>query len=325
MDKHLSLSIIIPLYNAEKYIVNCLDSIYNQDIDSSDFEIIIVDDGSNDNSYHIISDYATKHDNIHIIHQENQGVACARNNAIKIAKGHYVTFIDSDDFFIPKSLKKVLRTAIEFKADIIKGVIIEVDEKEMFDDYRFTAKNIVTDVMDGKEAIVKVTRHKEGYSTGYLISLKLIKENNLHFPPKVSYMEDWAFITPALLNCKLFVNTNIPFYIYRHNTGSCVANMSTEKLLLSCQAIEIVAELAKKTSGDVQKKLSVNVCVNINIVLWFTIHYRSIFSRRNEIIRVLLQLLKQVDKSYIPRSLVIFKLCPELYIVIRNLLASRKY
>ena len=166
---------------------------------------------------------------------------------------------------------------------------------------------------------------KEGYCWGYLISRKLITDNNLKFPPKVAFMEDWAFITQTILKSRTFVNTDVLLYLYRRNSSSCMANVTTEKMLLGCQAIDIVANLTKDTSGDVRKKLSDNVCVNINIVLWFTIHYRSIFNRKKEIIKALLQLMQIVDRTYIPRSLRLFRLCPRMYIIVRNLLASRKY
>ena len=111
MEQETTLSIIIPLYNCEKYIKHCLDSILAQGLNKSDFEIIIVDDGSVDNSYSIASAYATDHDNIIVVRQENQGVACTRNNALQMAKGNYVTFVDADDMLVGGSLAKLLRIA----------------------------------------------------------------------------------------------------------------------------------------------------------------------------------------------------------------------
>ena len=325
MNNHPILSIIIPLYNCERYIKQCLDSIYWQDINESEYEVIVVDDGSKDNGFQIVSEYAQKHDNINLIHQENQGVACARNNAIKIAKGLYITFIDADDLIVPESLKLMLNNAIEFKADIVKGAIVEVPESTHYEEYKLSDAGNVCDVMNGNEAIVKVTRYKEGYSTGYLIRNRLIKDNNICFPPKVAFMEDWAFITQAILKSKVFVNTDVLFYLYRRNTSSCVANMSTEKLLQACRSIEIVAKTALYTDGAVMRKLFENVCVNINIILWYTIHYRSIYRDRKEISRVLVQLLKLVNPQYIPNSLKPFLLFPCMYIYVRHLMASRKY
>ena len=326
MEKHILLSIIIPLYNCEKYITQCLDSIIAQRLDKAVYEVIVIDDGSNDNSYAIVSEYAKNHHNIHVVKQENQGVACARNNAIEKASGDYITFVDADDMLVKGSLNALLNIANENNADIVKGTLIKVPQEAMFNDYCNKSKSSCSiDVMTGEDAIVKVTKLKEGYSTGYLISRKLITINNIHFPHHVSFMEDWAFITQAILNSAIFVNTDISLYLYRNNSSSCVTNMSTEKLLLSCRSIYIVANVAHNTFGAVKKKLMDNVCANINIVLWFTIHYRRIFHDRKTITKVLVPLLKQVDSQFISRSLKPFILFPNLYIVIRHLLAKRKY
>ena len=325
MNNHPILSIIIPLYNCEKYIKQCLDTIFRQEMNESEFEVIVIDDGSKDSGYSLAFEYAKRHQNILVIKQENQGVACARNNALEKATGDYVTFVDADDMLVSGSLGKLIKIAVDNKADIVKSAHKEVPEDAVCEDFSSSNDNSYIQVMTGEEAIVNVTRMKEGYCWGYLISRKLITDNNLKFPPKVAFMEDWAFITQAILKSRTFVNADVLLYLYRRNSSSCMANVTTEKMLLGCQAIDIVANLTKDTSGDVRKKLSDNVCVNINIVLWFTIHYRSIFNRKKEIIKALLQLLQQVDRAYIPGSLKLFRLCPRMYIIVRNLLASRKY
>ena len=325
MNNHPILSIIIPLYNCEKYIKQCLDTIFRQEMNESEFEVIVIDDGSKDNGYSLASEYAKRHQNILVIKQGNQGVACARNNAMEKATGDYVTFVDADDMLVSGSLMALLKITVENKADIIKAAHKEVPEDAVCEDFSSNHDNSSIQVMTGEEAIVNVTRMKEGYCWGYLISRKLITGNRLSFPPKVAFMEDWAFITQAILKSRTFVNADVLLYLYRRNSSSCMANVTTEKMLLGCQAIDIVATLAKDTSGDVKKKLSDNVCVNINIVLWFTIHYRSIFNKKNEIIKALLQLLQQVNRTYIPGSLKLFRLFPRIYIIVRNLLASRKY
>ena len=325
MNNHPILSIIIPLYNCEKYIKQCLDTIFRQEMNESDFEVIVIDDGSKDSGYSLASEYAKRHQNILVVKQENQGVACARNNALEKATGDYVTFVDADDMLVSGSLGKLIKIAVDNKADIVKAAHKEVPEDAVCEDFSSSHDNSSIQVMTGEGAIVNVTRMKEGYCWGYLISRKLITDNRLSFPPKVAFMEDWAFITQAILKSRTFVNADVLLYLYRRNSSSCMANVTTEKMLLGCQAIDIVANLAKDTSGDVRKKLSDNVCVNINIVLWFTIHYRSIFNKKNEIIKALLQLLQQVDRTYIPESLKLFRLFPSMYIIVRNLLASRKY
>lgn len=325
MNNHPILSIIIPLYNCEKYIKQCLDTIFRQEMNESEFEVIVIDDGSKDSGYSLASEYAKRHQNILVMKQENQGVACARNNALEKATGDYVTFVDADDMLVSGSLRTLLKIAVENKADIVKSAHKEVPEDAVCEDFSSSHDNCSIHVMTGEEAIVNITRMKEGYCWGYLISRKLITDNNLKFPPKVAFMEDWAFITQAILKSRTFVNADVLLYLYRRNSSSCMANVTTEKMLLGCQAIDIVANLTKDTYGDVRKKLSDNVCVNINIVLWFTIHYCSIFNRKKEIIKALLQLLQQVDRTYIPGNLKLFRLCPRMYIIVRNLLASRKY
>ena len=325
MNNHPILSIIIPLYNCEKYIKQCLDTIFRQEMNESEFEVIVIDDGSKDCGYSLASEYAKRHQNILVVKQENQGVACARNNALEKATGDYVTFVDADDMLVSGSLRTLLNIAVDNKADIVKAAHKEVPEDAVCEDFSSSHDNSSIQIMTGEEAIVNVTRMKEGYCWGYLISRKLITDNRLSFPPKVAFMEDWAFITQAILKSRTFVNADVLLYLYRRNSSSCMANVTTEKMLLGCQAIDIVANLTKDTSGDVKKKLFDNVCVNINIVLWFTIHYRSIFNRKKEIIKALLQLLQQVDRAYIPGSLKLFRLCPIMYIIVRNLLASRKY
>lgn len=325
MNNHPILSIIIPLYNCEKYIKQCLDTIFRQEMNESEFEVIVIDDGSKDSGYSLASEYAKRYQNIIVIKQENQGVACARNNALEKATGDYVMFVDADDMLVTGSLKPLLNIAVENKADIVKAAHKEVPEDAVCEDFSSSYDNSSIQIMTGEEAVVNVTRMKEGYCWGYLISRKLITDNRLSFPPKVAFMEDWAFITQAILKSRTFVNADVLLYLYRRNSSSCMANVTTEKMLLGCQAIDIVANLAKDTSGDVKKKLSDNICVNINIVLWFTIHCRSIFHRKIEIIKALLELLHQVDRTYIPGSLKLFRLFPSMYIIVRNLLASRKY
>lgn len=321
----MKLSIIIPLYNCEKFIKQCLDSIYGKSHDNYDYEVIVVDDGSTDNGCSIVTNYSLNHENMKVVKQENQGVACARNNAIAKAQGDYITFVDADDLLVIGGLDSLMQIAVETKADIVKGAHVEASETVVCDDYSNTQRTPSFDVMTGEDAIVKVTKLKEGYCWGYLISRKLITDNNLSFPEKVAFMEDWAFITQAILKSKTFVNADTLLYIYRRNSASCMANVTTEKMLLGCQAIDIVANLVQQTSGAVKKKLSDNVCVNINIVLWFTIHYNEIFSRRKGIIKALSELLQKVEKQYIPRSLQLFLLFPNMYVITRNRLASRKY
>ena len=104
--RRTGISIIIPVYNVEAYLPSCLDSIINNTF--RDLEIICVDDGSPDNCGSILDKYAAEDSRIVVIHQENQGVAVARNNGIREAKGEFVAFIDSDDWIHPQYFQTLL-------------------------------------------------------------------------------------------------------------------------------------------------------------------------------------------------------------------------
>lgn len=109
-------SVIIPIYNSEQYLKECIDSVLKQTL--TDFEILCVDDGSSDNSYEIIHEYGKRDKRIRVLRQKNTGAGTARNNGIDNAKGHYLFFLDSDDFIEPSMLKKTYHTCLSDCADI---------------------------------------------------------------------------------------------------------------------------------------------------------------------------------------------------------------
>ena len=118
MDENKQLSIIIPVYNVEKYIRSCLISIFNQGLDYEQFEVIIVNDGTTDGSLEVIKDIIDSHSNICVIEQTNQGMSIARNNGLRRAKGKYVMFVDSDDLLVEKSLPSLLEKTLESSVDM---------------------------------------------------------------------------------------------------------------------------------------------------------------------------------------------------------------
>lgn len=115
----MKLSILIPMYNASKYIGNCLDSLLNQDIPKGDYEIIIMDDGSTDNSVDIVNTLILKTHNITLFKEENSGLYTTRNKLLKLAKGEYIYNIDADDYIAHGCLNNILNMALEHNVDII--------------------------------------------------------------------------------------------------------------------------------------------------------------------------------------------------------------
>ncbi|MFT3918851.1 glycosyltransferase family 2 protein [Cloacibacterium sp.] len=128
----MKLSIIIPVYNAEKYLKKCLESIFVQDLSLQDYEVIAVDDGSTDSSLKILENYKEKYHNLNIISQKNQGEAGARNTALKIAKGDFITFLDNDDYYNPDTLVKAIYKIEKENLDILYLAIHHISEEYQY-------------------------------------------------------------------------------------------------------------------------------------------------------------------------------------------------
>ena len=116
MDNQPKVSVIIPVYNAEKYLRECLDSVVNQTL--REIEIICVDDGSTDASLEILEEYAAKDNRVKVLRQQNQYAGVARNNGMAAASGEYYMFLDADDFFEPELLEELYTKAAELRADV---------------------------------------------------------------------------------------------------------------------------------------------------------------------------------------------------------------
>lgn len=114
------LSIIIPIYKVEGYLCKCVDSVLNQDLPSSEYEIILVDDGSPDKCPQICDEFAAAHENIRVIHRENGGLSAARNSGIEIAQGEYLMFVDSDDYIEPNVLGKLMAQVERDNLDVLR-------------------------------------------------------------------------------------------------------------------------------------------------------------------------------------------------------------
>ncbi|MCG9639542.1 glycosyltransferase [Vibrio sp. Isolate34] len=184
----MKLSIIVPLYNTEEFIQECLTSILQQSF--TNYELIIVDDGSTDNSISIVESYMENDNRIKLFKQKNSGASVARNYGIKQSCGEYVTFIDSDDFIHEDALLNLVTTAEQTNSDIVLGKRqFNVDNKPT-DDSRlrklFKEKIITTNVAESPEVRKVIAIHGKIFKRSFLI------ENKLTFPEGMS-SEDFIF------------------------------------------------------------------------------------------------------------------------------------
>lgn len=157
------ISIVIPVYNVEKYLAECVDSVLAQTY--TDWEAILVDDGATDSSGRMCDEYAKKDSRIRVIHRENGGLSAARNTGLNAARGEYVYFLDSDDYILPRTLEELQRTARREQADVVffDGFVF-FDECEADDSVsRYTRKKCYQ-TENGREMLVQLLR-KDEYRT----------------------------------------------------------------------------------------------------------------------------------------------------------------
>lgn len=218
------LTVVIPVYNVEKYLKRCIDSILIQEW--KHYDILLVDDGSTDNSPQICDDYAKAYDFISVIHKENGGLSAARNTGISNAEGEYVYFPDSDDWIEPNTfsdLAEVIESdqydIISFNREFVKSEddIIKSDSKQ--------SKRLT-----GKEALVEMFSY--GFITGFandkIYRKALFTKNNIQFPVG-KYYEDLGTNYKLFLSAKKVYATNQKYYHYLIDNPDSITQSWNEK------------------------------------------------------------------------------------------------
>ena len=210
------VSIIVPIYNAEKYLDSCIQSVLRQTY--TNWELILIDDGSTDKSGRIAEEYGFADERITVFHQKNLGVSLARNQGIGEATGNYVVFLDADDELIEDCLAKTVNIAEETNADVVAGRSCE--NQELFQDRI---------IWTGAEALENSLKdHLFTYSA----CAKLIRREFIgktRFTPDIRINEDSYFVFQLLCKQNVFVLTNDVIYFYRANSESSSRTVFSEK------------------------------------------------------------------------------------------------
>lgn len=243
------ISIIYPVYNVENCLEKSLQSLLNQDF--VDFEVVAVNDGSTDDSAKILSEFAAKDDRIKIYHQENQGVAKARMNALKNAKGKFVCFVDSDDVLPKNSLSVLYNALISNDVDIAEGNYCKIFPDGKVVNYIFPNSCVVT----AKENIDMLLSSKVLYS----LCAKLFKKhlfNSVEFKDFV-FMEDVCLTLQAVAQTDRVVLVDECVYQYVQRQGSAVHSHFNDRSVADYYFARIwIADYLKKTFGDFFEKKS---------------------------------------------------------------------
>lgn len=215
-------SFIVPVYNTEKYLKRCLDSLVGQTF--KDFEIIIVNDGSTDNSKNIISEYEEKYNNIKVINQKNQGLSMARNNGVKEAKGTYLIFVDSDDYVETNLLKEIDKEIKD--SEVLRFQVITEDED---------GGNVKTynegpfDMMKGYDAFKYISEyHFVEPAWCYVYKTEYYLNNKFSFKKDV-YHEDFGLIPFVIYKAVKVKSIRYPGYHYITRDGSIMNNNDYKK------------------------------------------------------------------------------------------------
>tara|TARA_B110000046_G_C13025697_1_gene413930 strand:+ start:8242 stop:9222 length:981 start_codon:yes stop_codon:yes gene_type:complete len=249
----MELSVIIPVYNVEKYIENCILSVINNDLDLLGLEIIVVDDESPDSSVAIVKNMQKLYPQVKLFRQKNLGLGGARNTGIQNAFGKFIIFLDADDYLKENSLKNVVETAINNKLDILEFGAIGVTEEgiEVYKSSRATS-----DIASGFEFLGKTTYMNSACNKLYSISF--LNKHNLRFRERI-FIEDFEFNTRAFYYAKRVKAVEDILGCFVQTSNSITRNVSNEKNSKMLSDIEEVIDLTIKFQ---QEKSNISSEVN---------------------------------------------------------------
>ena len=208
----MDLSIVVPTYNVEAYLANCLESLLRQDLDPERYEILVVNDGSTDRSGTIADSFAEKHRNVRVVHQQNAGLSGARNTGIREAAGTYIYFIDSDDYIADQTLGFALKTLRTHELDVLGLGVLDTDRLDI---YRCSNRDAITStpvaVTDGITFIASHNYMNNAW--WYIIRREFLLKTGLLFPLG-RYVEDANFTAQMLVSANRVSYIPLDFYRY---------------------------------------------------------------------------------------------------------------
>lgn len=280
------VSIIVPIYNAEKYIEDCIKSVFTQSY--KDWELLLINDGSSDGSAELCDQLASTDSRIKVVHKPNTGVSDTRNHGLDIASGEYVIFLDADDYWVDNTaLERMYSLAKTNNLDVIRGEYKAVDEfgKDLFQtDFMKDRKTVANRVMDSADFFKHVI-----YGEFFLV-LSLFRKSSIgtvRLNVGQIFLEDMRFYSQLLQESLRCMYVPICFYAYRKNTSSVSFKFNQKKLADSFDMCDFFHECANVTSNQVLKS-----CYNYYSVMLYkwtleTVSLDGYFEKRHSIIAAL--------------------------------------
>jgi len=213
MEHNDLISVIIPVYNVDKYLSRCIDSVINQTY--KNLEIILIDDGSTDNSGKICDEYALKNNRIIVIHKQNEGVSSARNTGLNIATGNYIGFVDSDDYIEPDMYEVLYNLLIKNEVEVSCCDYFVFSRKEK--KYVQSLDNTINGILYINEILNTKSGHG-GFLWNKLYSKNLI--GNIQFDETLIFGEDYVFVIDVFMKAKKIAFCKDAKYYYCYNPNS---------------------------------------------------------------------------------------------------------
>lgn len=233
MEMSALISVVVPVYNAEKYLDKCIQSIINQKY--SNLEIILVDDGSKDNSLELCKKYAENDKRIKVIHKENGGVSTARNSGIEAVSGDFIAFIDSDDYIDENMYFNMIQKVSEYDCDVVMCDCYKVnsDKKEVFThDIRsgfYNKKHLYKEYFDKSLMLDSINYPATISNCVMLIRADIIKDNKLEYKEGIKFSEDLLFGSRVMYYANSFYYLKGECYYNYINNPTSTTNTYYEK------------------------------------------------------------------------------------------------
>lgn len=252
MSKDTCISVIVPVYNTEKYLDACITSIASQSYPN--LQIILVDDGSSDRSGEICDTWAEKDSRILVIHQKNAGVSAARNAGLERAEGERISFVDSDDVLLPDAYEQLLKS--RGNKDLVMGRMILMEEdgmlipgEQIMPPKDFSLEEFIEELFGEKKCCYL------GYLCDKLLKREIIQKNNILFDPAIKLNEDRLFLLEYLLHCSSVSFCDAVVYYYRQRSAGVITSTRRNRTVTDSEMTVVasfrrMAELAKSYSED---------------------------------------------------------------------------
>lgn len=256
-------SLIIPIYNAEQYLRRCMDSVLGQDY--TDIEVVLVDDGSVDDSGRMCDEYAAKDARVRAFHQPNQGASIARLNGLKIARGEYVTFVDSDDWIDSQYVSALFQMAAQYKVNVCACDVKRVKESEEFThDYAIQQP----EVLDYEELMPRFFKYEFWGFPGKLYLRRALMQ--IPFP-KPTLSEDYLVMSKLFMQERKMAYTAAPLYFYEYHPASLSHQKLSKRAFEEFVNVKDVYELMKEHDpqfSDMALSNVVETCVKLHLMVF---------------------------------------------------------